>query len=151
MLQEKPRLILTVGLPRAGKSTYLRGLDIPICCPDEVRRYLGCFPFRAECEPEVWKIVRCMVHSLFASGAQTVALDATNTTIKRRNEWRCVDYWVRDLIVFNTPKMICIERALQNDQPYLVSVIERMAEQYEPVTAYELSDEESITFNPHAA
>ena len=145
-MMNKPRLILTVGLPRSGKSTYLRNKGIPTVCPDEVRKYLGCFPFVAEKEADVWRIVRCMVYSLFASGAREVALDATNMTIKRRKEWRDPDTWVREFVVFNTPREVCIDRALQNDQVYLVEVINRMAEQYEPLTTLELDDHESATF-----
>ena len=142
----KKHLILTVGLPRSGKSTYVRDCGYPIVCPDEVRRYLGCFPFVAEKEADVWKIVRCMVYSLFASGAKTVVLDATNTTMKRRNEWRDADTWIREFWVFHTPVNTCIKRALDGGQDYLIPVIERMANQFEPISTLELAERECVTF-----
>ena len=141
----KPRLILTVGLSRSGKSTYLRNLGIPTVCPDEVRRYLGCFPFKADMESEVWKIVRVMVNCLFASGAQRVALDATNTRMARRNEWRSPDMWLRDFYYFDTSREECQRRAVEGGNDYLVPVIDRMADHFEPVTSMELLEGESWT------
>ena len=126
----KPTLILTVGLPRSGKSTYLRtrwprGI-LPIVCPDEIRRYLGCFPFAQHMEPFVWWVARLMVEVLFAAGCNEVALDATNVTKRRRDEWKS-DKWTRSYYVFDTPVDECIDRARSGGKDYLVPVIQRMA------------------------
>lgn len=137
----KPRLIIPVGIPRSGKSTFFRERwprPIPIVSPDEIRKYFGCFPFDPKREDEVWNTARCMVHTLFAAGAQEVVLDATNVSRGRRNHWRALDVWRRSFYQFNTPTEVCIDRALKNAQDYLLPVIERMARNFEPVTSEEM-------------
>jgi len=123
-------LILTCGTPRCGKSTWAKSTGFPICNPDSIRMVLHGTPFRKECEPMVWAIARTMVESLFEAGHETVILDATNTLKRRRDEWKS-SKWDVYFKCFDTPTSVCIERALANDQNYLVPVIERMAKQLE--------------------
>src|SRR5216683_5886868 len=83
----KPTLFLTVGLPRSGQSTWARGTNTPIVCPDEIRLALHGQRFIASAEPLVWAIARIMVSALFGAGHPRVILDATNLTKARRDEW----------------------------------------------------------------
>jgi len=89
-------LILTVGLPCSGKSTWALQqtrryaspiYGSPIVCPDQIRLALHGQRFVAMAEPFVWAIARTMVISLFGAGHQKVILDACNTTRKRRDDW----------------------------------------------------------------
>lgn len=130
----KPLLILYVGLPRAGKSTFLQRrtgmIKSPVVTPDEIRKVLGCFPHCGKRETEVWHIARVMVESLFGSGAPVVILDATNVTRKRRAEWKS-DKWDTAVVWIDTSKEVCKERALANKQDDLIAVIDRMADTFE--------------------
>jgi predicted kinase len=129
MTNTKPTLILMVGLPRSGKSTFLRAGGYQcVVSPDEIRRYLGCFPFTAHMEPMVWWLTRLIINVLFAAGAWVVVLDATNVSKRRRDEWDS-SAWVRQYIVIDTPKEVCIARAIQGGNEYLVPVIHRMAKE----------------------
>lgn len=139
--QLKPTLIMPVGLPRSGKSYFFRQTVYPVCCPDEIRRSLGCFPFVAEREPEVWHITRTMVNALFGSGAKIVILDATNITAKRRAEWKS-DKWLRCFYMFRTPAEVCLARAVGDE--HLIPVIHRMDAQKEWPTVTELEQNEQI-------
>lgn len=123
-------LILTVGLPRSGKSTWARQTGLPIVNPDSIRLALHGQPFHADAEPFVWAIARAMVRALFLAGHATVVLDATNTTEKRRAEWQS-EHWETRLQVFDTPADVCAERAVAAGRTDLLPVIERMAAQYQ--------------------
>jgi len=125
-------LILTVGLPRSGKSTWATGRALPIVNPDSIRLALHGKAFIGLAEPFVWAIAKVMVRALFLAGHKTIILDATNATQKRRDEWKS-SQWTREYRVFDTPKAECINRAIADNREDLVPVIERMAEQYEPI------------------
>lgn len=126
----KPLLILTVGLPRAGKSTWARERDYPIVNPDSIRLAIHGQAFYAPAEPIVWATAHIMVAALFKAGHQTVVLDATNLTRTRRNEWLSSD-WDCAFEVFPTPVVECVRRAIASDRPDLVAVIERMSKRIE--------------------
>lgn len=121
-----PVLLLTVGLPRSGKSTWAMNTGLPVVCPDSVRLALHGQPFYAPAEPVVWAVVRLMVSALFKAGHRCIILDATNTTQHRRNEWRSSE-WRCGYVCFKTEKDVCIERARTLQQPDLIPIIERMA------------------------
>jgi predicted kinase len=62
------RLVLTVGPPRAGKTTWSQAQGVPIVNPDSVRLALHGRAFFPQAEAMVWAIVGVMVRSLFAAG-----------------------------------------------------------------------------------
>jgi len=118
-------LILTVGLPRSGKSRWAMRQGFPVVNPDSIRLALHGQAFLASAEPIVWATAHLMVAALFIAGHKTVILDATNLTDHRRGEWRSKNWDLR-CEVFRTSKDLCIERARENSQEYLLPVIERM-------------------------
>lgn len=134
LLPASPTLVLTVGLPRSGKSTWAKRQGCPIVNPDSIRLALHGRPFYAPAEAFVWATAHLMVESLFLAGHRTVILDATNLTEKRRREWKN-SAWECRFVCFDTPEAVCIERAYSEGRYDLVSVIERMGKvgQRDPV------------------
>lgn len=106
----KPALILTVGLPRSGKSTWARAKGVPVVCPDSVRLALHGQEYEPLAEPFVWAAVKLFVRSLFGAGHRTVILDACNVTRKRRDEWRNAE-WETFFVPFGATAEECIRRA----------------------------------------
>jgi len=100
-------LILTIGLPRAGKSTWARKQGCPIVNPDSIRLALHGKNFLPKTGPMIWCIARYMVEALFLAGHDKIILDATNTTKERRDFWKSED-WRCTFRYINTPKKICI-------------------------------------------
>ena len=129
MEQSVSKLILTVGLPRSGKSTWAQKMGQPIVSPDAIRLSLHGQVFIATAEPLVWAMARLMVASLFEAGHTVVILDACNATQKRRDEW-LDPRWFIETVNFTAAKETCIERAKAGRED-LIPVIERMAGQIE--------------------
>jgi len=121
-----------VGLPRSGKTTRAKESGFPIASPDAIRYALHGQRFVRESEPMVWAIAKYMVAALFLAGHNDVVLDATNTTRKRRDEWKS-DRWRRRFVLVPTPREVCIERAKAEGDEYIIPIIEKMSDQFEPV------------------
>jgi predicted kinase len=131
-------LILTVGLPRSGKTTWARGQSIPIVSPDSIRLALHGQRFVGLAEPFVWAIARLMARALFLAGHDTVIVDATSTTKQRRDEWRSKD-WRLAFQNIPTSTEECLKRAEAEGDDYIIPIIKKMSDQFEPV-----SDDERV-------
>lgn len=128
-VSKRPVLVMTVGLPRSGKSTWCKNMieyGAVIVNPDSIRLAIHGQPFIQEAEPTVWATAKYMVKSLFIAGHNIVILDATSINDKSRNEWKSYD-WETVYKVFHTSKETCLQRAIDNGQEYLLPVIERMS------------------------
>jgi predicted kinase len=119
-------LVLTIGLPRSGKSTWARQQGVPIVNPDAIRLAIHGQPFVPSAEPLVWVTAKIMTRSLFGAGHDVVILDATNLSRQRREEWYSDD-WVVQMKPFLVPPDVCVRRAVASDRLDLVPVIERMS------------------------
>jgi predicted kinase len=137
-MTDKPVLYLPVGLPRSGKSTWADSLrkkmGAVIVNPDSIRLALHGQDFIASAESIVWATAELMVKSLFLAGHKTVVLDATNVKKDDRKKWIRPNQWKHFFVTFYTPKDVCIARAIEGGREYLVPVIEKMNEQFEPIT-----------------
>lgn len=129
----KPMLYLTIGLPRSGKTTWVRRQNIPMVNPDSIRLAIHGKAFDLKHEDIVWWTAKIMVESLFIAGHKVVVLDATNVTKARRDRWISED-WDRTAVVFAEPNLELLKgRAVET--PALAGVIDRMAKQFEPITS----------------
>lgn len=144
MAKEKTALLLvTIGLPRSGKSTWVREYAggrprSAIVSPDEVRRALHGDYYIPSVEDMVWAIVKLMVKALFRAGHTTVILDGTFNTKKYRAPWMDFSPWdnsqftvTTEFLCFSTSAEVCIARARHDERADLIPVIERMAKMYE--------------------
>jgi predicted kinase len=131
-------LILLVGLPRSGKTTWAKEQEFPIVNPDSIRLAIHRQRFIDLAEPFVWAVAKTMVRALFLAGHDTVILDACNTTRKRRDEWKSDD-WQTRFVQISTSEGTCIERANEIGDSQIVPVIERMNAQYEALEVDELA------------
>lgn len=132
-----------MGLPRSGKTTWAREQGFPIVCPDAVRLALHNQRFEQCAEPFVWAIVGTMIRALYLAGHRVVILDATNNTRKRRDPWRGYAEHVQ-FATFPADAAECTTRAMSKLDREIVPVIERMAEQHEPLEP----DEEGMRLGP---
>jgi AAA domain len=131
-------LIVTVGLPKSGKSTWARSQAYPIVNPDSIRLAIHGQRFLPEAEPFVWATTRAMVKALFLAGHDTVVLDACNNTRKRRGEWRSEE-WDTVFKVIPESELVCYMRAGEVGDAEIVPIIERMAAAHEPLGEDEIA------------
>lgn len=130
------KLLMLVGLPRSGKTTWAAAERFPTVSPDAIRLALHGHHYIHKTEPHVWAIAHTMVHALFLAGHDTVVLDVCNNTRKRRDEWKSSS-WQRVFHVMETTAAVCTWRAIDDGRQDLIPSIERMVEQHEPVTQEE--------------
>ena len=121
-------LILTVGLPKSGKTWWASRQNQPVVNPDAIRLALHGQVFEPRAEPTVWSIARVMVRHYFEyrPGPCTVILDATNITPQRREEWLSREWQVK-YAVFDTSLEVCRRRAVETGFPE--DVLNRMSRQ----------------------
>jgi len=129
MTDIKPMLIVTVGLPRSGKSTWANTQGYPVVEPDAIRLALYDTVFIPAMEELIWFIAKMLVKYHFLRGEKTVVLDATNTTVKRRKVW-ISDKYNMYFKIFDTSVEICKSR-LTDENQNLAAVIDRMAANFE--------------------
>lgn len=120
-----PTLILNVGLPRSGKSTWAAKQGHPVVCGDSIRLALHGQRHCPSAEMMVWAIAKTMVKALFLSGHETVILDATNIRKGWRDQWKS-DNWTLKLHLQISDPATCKERAIATQQEDLIPVIDRM-------------------------
>jgi predicted kinase len=119
-------LLLPVGLPRSGKSTFCRELQRygwVVVSPDAIRLALYGKPFIAEADAMVWTLAKYMVKALFVAGHESVILDACNLTEHRRMEW-VSDEWTTMLHLVPTHADECARRAVSEGRLDLLPVID---------------------------
>lgn len=131
-------LLALVGLPRSGKSTWVKEMEYrkefyPVVSKDAIRLALHGRRYDQSQEGDVHRICNIMVQALFLSGHKIVCLDETNTTHIRRNTCLSREWKVR-FKVFNTSEEECIRRANAIGDIDIIPIIEKMAAQWEPLT-----------------
>lgn len=73
------KLIILIGPPGAGKSTWIRCFPGEIVSTDDIRRKEFGVQYDPEVEPDVWRRAYLQIAKALAAG-KDVGFDATNTT-----------------------------------------------------------------------
>lgn len=124
-------LIILVGLPRSGKTTWAKAQGHPIVNRDAIRLALHGQAFILEAEAMVTAVEELMVTALFRAGHDTVIVDATHITLERRLRWTksstCPNMdWNTKYEIFSTPPEVCTVRAVKDGREDLIPIIDKM-------------------------
>ena len=129
------KIVITVGLPGSGKSTYLAKLGVNAISSDEMRRLLVDDPTDQSVHRRVFAAARYLVRQRLELGRAETYVDATNLTRWERRQYiRLGQLYDADVeaIFFDVPVEICIERNARRLRTVPAQVVREMAAKLQP-------------------
>jgi len=126
------KLIITVGLPGSGKSTYLARLGVNAISSDEVRRLITDDPHDQTMNARIFGVIRYLIRQRIRAGRPVTYVDATHLT-----EWERKPYAILaqrygctlEALFFDVAVEICIARNQLRDRVVPEEAIRIMAQQ----------------------
>jgi predicted kinase len=140
--ENHPRLVITIGLPKSGKSTHLDNIGPfgwTILCPDDFRWAIYGQEFFKQGEPFVWAAVEAAARAILRRNGHVI-IDATNMTLAARSTWRRLarEFDIQlEALVWDIPYDLCQMRAREEGAYHMEEVILRMFKQWEAIQDWE--------------
>ncbi len=107
------KIIITVGLPGSGKSTYLARLGVNAISSDEIRRLIADNPLDQSMNARIFATIRYLVRQRLDAGRPETYVDATHLTrwerlpyIRLAQRQRCEI----EALYFDVPVEVCLQR-----------------------------------------
>lgn len=134
------RIVITVGLPGSGKSTYLKRRRINAISSDEIRRLIADNPKDQTIHRQVFATIRYLIRQRIAAGRPITYVDATHLTRwERRPYVRLARRYGCKLeaLLFDPPLEVCLQRNTRRRRRVPERVIRKMARRMQPPTIEE--------------
>jgi len=130
-----PRIVILVGLPGSGKSTWLAQQGIVPISSDSIRRLLADDPTDQSIHARVFATMRYLLRQRLAIGRPVSYLDATHLTVEERAPYRKIAEWFgceMEAVYFEVPVEVCRERNRRRQRVVPQEAIEAMAAKLVP-------------------
>jgi predicted kinase len=143
------RIVVLVGLPGSGKSTWLAQQAGGGISSDAVRKLLADDETDQSIHPQVFQTVRYLLEQRIAIGRPVTYIDATNLTPEERRPYleiaRARGCQI-DAVFFDVPLVVCQERNAVRSRAVPREALEKMAAKLvPPSTAEGFSDVRVVT------
>src|ERR1035441_6375803 len=107
------RIVVLVGLPGSGKSTYLEQLGVSGLSSDGIRKLLADDETDQTIHVRVFQTLRYLLEQRLAIGRAVTYIDATNLTPEERGPYLAIGRaWECDVeaVFFDVPVEVCLAR-----------------------------------------
>ena len=122
-----PRLLVLVGLPGCGKSTWARDQGLPTVSSDAMRHLLADDITNQSIHKQVFAAMRYLIRQRIALGRPVTCVDATHLTPKERRPYFRIKGCRIEAVYFQVSVDVCQQRNALRDRVVPPDVIERMA------------------------
>ena len=134
------RIVVLVGLPGSGKSTYLEQRRAGGLSSDAIRKLLADDETDQTIHVRVFETLRYLLVQRLAIGRPVTYIDATNLTPDERRPyleigraWECE----MEAVFFQVPLEVCLERNARRNRVVPVEALAKMAAKLVPPTTEE--------------
>jgi predicted kinase len=136
----KQKIILTVGLPGSGKSTYLKRRRMKALSSDDIRGLLADDPTDQAIHGRVFATIRYLLRHRIEIGRPATCIDATHLTKKERRPYLKIakKYGCDvEVLFFDVPAEVCLRRNRRRGRVVPEEAIRRMQAKLVPPTKAE--------------
>ena len=126
----KGTVVLAVGLPGSGKSSWFKRHSITPLSSDVLRSMLFDDPSEQRFQDLVFSNLRSMLKARLIARRPTNYVDATNLTLHQRHNWikLAKDFgYEAHAVFFDVPLEVCIERHNRRDRTVPEDVMRKMS------------------------
>lgn len=140
LARPRPRIIVLVGLPGSGKSTFVRRMRVPTLSSDHIRELLADDENNQWIHGRVFATIRYLLRHRLALGRPITYIDATHLTPEERRPYIVLGRLYNcsvEALFFDVPVEVCKQRNRQRQRVVPDSVIDRMAARLVPPSTKE--------------